>query len=309
MPPRSAVARIQQFTTLTQAAATFGWGAYQWPHSPVWAVAGAVAIALSHLLLLAFQFSLMLAVGRGDAEHRPGSRDVLHAWLAEAWHAARVFGWRQPFAWRRVPDSVPDASTGRTGIVFIHGFACNRGFWTPWLLRARAAGVPYIAVNLEPVFGPIDDYALTIDAAVRRLAQATGRPPLLVCHSMGGLAARAWLRAGGQAAQVAHIVTIGSPHSGTWLARWSRSPNARQMRLASEWVQALASHTAAQPAGLFTCWYTNCDNIVFPARTATLPGADNRYLPGAAHVDLAFHPQVMAQTFAQAAACDHVSRT
>jgi triacylglycerol esterase/lipase EstA (alpha/beta hydrolase family) len=101
---------------------------------------------------------------------------------------------------------------------------------------------------------------------------------------------------------VAHVVTIGSPHQGTWLARFSRSHNARQMREASAWIRALAQHTASLPAGLFTCWYTNCDNIVFPARTAMLSGADNRFIAGAAHVDLAFHPQVMSHTFALAAA-------
>jgi triacylglycerol lipase len=41
------------------------------------------------------------------------------------------------------------------------------------------------------VFGGIDDYAPLIEQAVQQVTQATGRPPLLVCHSMGGLAARA----------------------------------------------------------------------------------------------------------------------
>ena len=50
--------------------------------------------------------------------------------------------------------------------------------------------------------------------------------------------------------------------------------------------------------GKFTCWYTNCDNIVFPASTATMPGADNRLVRGVAHVELAFHPQVMRDSMA-----------
>jgi hypothetical protein len=43
---------------------------------------------------------------------------------------------------------------------------------------------------------------------------------------------------------------------------------------------------------LFTCYYSSCDNIVFPVSTATLPGADNRYVNGVAHVHLAFQPQL-----------------
>jgi hypothetical protein len=34
--------------------------------------------------------------------------------------------------------------------------------------------------------------------------------------------------------------------------------------------------------------------VVIPASTATLPGADNRLVRGAAHVELAFEPRVIA---------------
>ena len=68
------------------------------------------------------------------------------------------------------------------------------------------------------------------------------------------------------------------------------------MRTDSPWVAGL--HCDEPTARRFTCWYTNCDNIVFPPRTATLAGADNRFLPGAAHVDLAFRREVMDATFA-----------
>ena len=40
-----------------------------------------------------------------------------------------------------------------------------------------------------------------------------------------------------------------------------------------------------------TCFYSHCDNIVFPPVTATLQGADNRHLPGVAHVQMADHPE------------------
>jgi triacylglycerol lipase len=37
---------------------------------------------------------------------------------------------------------------------------------------------------------------------------------------------------------------------------------------------------------------------VFPVSTALLPGADNRHVPGAPHVALAFHPTVMRESLA-----------
>jgi len=44
-----------------------------------------------------------------------------------------------------------------------------------------------------------------------------------------------------------------------------------------------------------TCYYSHCDNIVFPASRATLEGADNRHLPGVAHVQMADHPEPRAE--------------
>ena len=43
----------------------------------------------------------------------------------------------------------------------------------------------------------------------------------------------------------------------------------------------------------FVCFWSRCDNIVFPTRSATLPEADNRHLRATAHVQMALHPDVI----------------
>jgi triacylglycerol lipase len=300
MHPRSQLARLQQFVPIGLFAAAAGAIVWLWPRSPLLACAAALLIAFFHAIPLAIEtFVLLPLAARGDPAPPPSARQLVAAWAREVVHDVVVFGWRQPFAWRREPDRL-QAAPGRAGIVFIHGFICNRGFWTPWMREARARGHAFVAVNLEPVFCSIDDYCDTIDRAVQAVTQATGRPPMLVCHSMGGLAARAWLRHCGGHERAAHVVTIGSPHHGTWLARFSRLDNGRQMRVGCDWLTALPVPDA-RSAGKFTCWYSNCDNVVFPPSTATLPGADNRLLEGAAHVELAFRPAVVEHTFALAA--------
>jgi len=115
---------------------------------------------------------------------------------------------------------------------------------------------------------------------------------------MGGLALRAWLRAADNEARVHHVVTIGTPHGGTWLGRFSQVTNGSQMRLGSAWLTQLRSVESPQRYARFTCWYTNCDNIVFPTSTGSLPGADNRLMRGVAHVSLAFDAQVMQSSLA-----------
>jgi len=301
MQPRSSLARLQQATTLSLLAAALAWLAWHWDSSPMRASAGFLVIAMSYSLFLAIEFVALRFTAGEDPAPRPTWAELACAWLAETAMAPRVFGWRQPFRWRAVPDLLETAPVQppRRGAVFIHGFVCNRGFWTPWLERLRASGHPFVAVNLEPVFGSIDEYVPIIEDAVRRVTQASGLPPVLVCHSMGGLAARAWLRATSADDRVHHIITIGSPHHGTWLGRFSYLTNGRQMRLRSAWLQALQQHSEPSRCTKFTCWYSNCDNIVFPVSGATLPGAHNRLVRGVAHVNLGFHREVMADSLAK----------
>jgi len=294
------LAQLQRLITLTLVAAAFGWLLWFLGDSPFMAVAGFLAIALGYTAFLALEFVFLHHVNKRDPAPQPSWGELLRAWLGETLAAPRVFCWRQPFRMNAVPDQLaPDpAMQGRRGVVFVHGFFCNRGLWTPWLQRVRASGQAFVAVNLEPLFGSIDDYAPQIDEAVRRVTDATGLPPLLVCHSMGGLAVRAWLKRMRAESRVFHVVTIGTPHRGTWLARFGHGHNGRQMRLQSDWQAQLDHEMPADRHALFTCWYSNCDNIVFPASTATLPGADNRLIRGAAHVQMAFLPEVMDPTLA-----------
>jgi len=300
------LARLQQVTTLLLLIAACAWAAWFWRASPVLAVGGAALIALGYAVFLAVEFVALRLTDPDSSVPVPTWGQLLRAWAGEALVAPRVFCWRQPFRSDAVADHLPPLTEGTApcGVVLVHGFVCNRGFWTPWLHALRERGHAFVAVNLEPLFGSIDDYAVVIDRAVSQVTAATGRAPILVCHSMGGLAARAWLRHHGRgqpgdAVRAAGLITIGTPHGGTWLGRFSRMANGRQMRLQSDW---LADLTGCEPHGCHAnviCWYSNCDNIVFPASTATLPGADNRLVPGVAHVALAFHDEVMRASLAK----------
>ena len=260
-----------------------------------WLALGALLLALLHMPLMALEFVLLRWANRDEPAPRPTLRELLRAWIAEAVGALWVFGWLLPWRWRRFDDQLPADATGRRGLVLVHGFVCNRGIWNPWWPHLSARGVPCIALNLEPVFGPIDAYVPLIEAAVQRLRAATGQPPLIVAHSMGGLAVRAWLRDRGGDARVHGVITIGTPHHGTWLGRLARFGNTQQMRRHSPWLEQLAASEPPLRYRRFTCFYGHCDNVVFPCSTATLPGADNRHLRGHAHVHMLRHPAVLAE--------------
>lgn len=289
------IARLQRLLVFTVLASAGGWWwvsgvqGVGWP----WRITVATLILLPHAPVLAFEFVLLAVFGNHRPAPRPSAWALVRAWAGEVLWGVQTFGWRQPFRSNAVPDHLPvraPTDVGRRGVLLVHGYVCNRGLWNPWMRRLRRLDVPFIAVTMEPPFGSIDEYAGTIDAAVRRLHAATGQHPLIVCHSMGGLAARRWLNTCDGASRCAGIVTVGSPHHGTWLARFAFTHNARQMRRGSAWLGALAD--AGPAVASFICFYGHCDNIVFPAATATLPGADNRHLPGLAHVHMLSSPEV-----------------
>jgi len=293
------LARLQQLVvvTLLGLAAAWAWH-FARVGSPVLAVVGAVLIAFCHAPVLAIEFALLSWLNRRDTAPPAALAQLLGAWWGEVRTSARVFGWLQPFRSHAVPDFLPPGAA-RRGVLLVHGYFCNRGLWNPWLLRLRAQGVPCIAVTMEPAFGSIDDYADALEAAAQRLRSATGLAPVVVAHSMGGLAVRAWLNARAASTPLQdrphRVLTIGSPHRGTFLAQFGLTRNAVQMRLGHEWHTGLAGREQAEGFGRFTCFYGHCDNVVFPASTATLPGADNRHLPGCAHVQMAYHPEVVAE--------------
>ena len=259
---------------------------------PFVAISGTLILGFGYAVFLAAEFLMLYLVQRADVAPRPSVRQLLIAWCQEARIALRVFLWRQPFRSVVEPDHLPADRQGQPGVVLVHGFVCNRGLWNPWMRSLRAANVAFVAVNLEPVFGSIDCYTDAIETAVARVEAATKTTVVLVGHSMGGLAIRAWLARFDAAPRVRRVLTIASPHQGTWLARFGFTAGARELRLLSPWLIALAERETLERYALFSCYFGHCDNIVFPAACGTLPCAENIHVPGTAHLQMAFEPTV-----------------
>jgi triacylglycerol esterase/lipase EstA (alpha/beta hydrolase family) len=236
-------------------------------------------------VILAFELIMAFRCNRQQSVPRAGPAALAQAWATEFRAGIRVFCWNQPFLAHTWPDHlVPAGAEPARGVILVHGFVCNRGVWNSWLERLAHRSIPVIAVNLEPVFCGIDRYAAAIEDAVLAMTDATGLAPIVVAHSMGGLVVRHWWALPGNRSRLQHVITLGTPHHGTWLARFSPSANARQMRLGSAWLHALQQRERGSPASDMTCFYSHCDNVVFPALTASMAGADNRHLDHAAHL-------------------------
>jgi pimeloyl-ACP methyl ester carboxylesterase len=270
-----------------------------WSWSPWLAATVFCGALIGFSALLAVQCAAIGRLNGTEPAPRATSVQLVCAWWHETVVAARVFLWYQPFRPARYADQF-QTGHGVRGIVLVHGFLCNRGVWAHWLPVLQQNRIPYCAPTLEPMFCSIDDYVPILDAAVRKMAAATGLPPLIVCHSMGGLVVRAWLRTNQVEQRAFRIVTIGTPHHGTVIGRHfphlTRLTNAEQMRYLSPWLVALAQQEDAARRRIFVCFYSNCDNIVAPMSTATLPDSDNRFVDGVPHLALVFNDNVLQQT-------------
>ncbi|MEO6363736.1 MAG: alpha/beta fold hydrolase [Caldimonas sp.] len=288
------LARLQRVIAFTLLLFVAVWAGIciQWGDAR-WAPGGLLLVLGVYLAVLGLQFLFLRASYRRGDSLAPRSSELISSWMAEALAAPRVFLWRQPFRSLSESDLSGPSFAGQRGVVLVHGFFCNRGIWNPWMKRFRAQGIPFAAVNLEPVFGPIDDYRGAIDAAVLSLHGDTGLAPIIVAHSMGGLAVRTWLATPGAIDRFHRVVTIASPHRGTRLARFGHTANGIQMRENGSWLEQLVSREDRSCWQRFVCFWSHCDNIVFPTPSATLPGADNRHLRATPHVRMVDHAEVI----------------
>jgi len=288
------MARLLLATILLLQLATalaIGWGAlHWWPQGGPW---GAALLALACVLVvrLAINLNNFVMAARAASvtpeQHRLDWRGALRLFYTEfrasmlttSWHMLR-------------PNRNLHLAAGMP-VLLVHGYGCNSGYWVHLSARLRRAGISHLALDLEPIGGSIDQYAERLHAALERLCQAAGSPrAIIVAHSMGGLASRAYLRRFG-AARVARVITLGTPHHGTALANLGPGVNAREMQLGSPWLAALAAAETAETRALFVSLWSHHDNIVAPQDSSFLPGARNIAFSGIGHVALGADARIL----------------
>lgn len=265
-----------------------------------WSTAQAVGLAAAlfvalRLLVVAVSFAFFHAFpSRAAPAGRLGLGRSLRLYAGEVVGMILFFVVIQPFErfWLG-GDRLGRASGGRPPLLLVHGFRCNRGVWF-WLReRLESMGWVVATINLEPPGAGIDAYAPVIARRIDEVLAATGADQLiLVAHSMGGLAARAYLRRDGNA-RVAGLVTLGSPHLGSRLAALAWGSDGRQMRVGNTWLQALAAPGAAPLPVRCVSIYSRHDNQVMPRECAMLPGAENIEVDGLGHLGMLFSPSML----------------
>jgi triacylglycerol esterase/lipase EstA (alpha/beta hydrolase family) len=261
--------------------------------------ASATALLLVPLFALGLPLLLQfLVIGTSMLRSRMPGQGAL--WWQALWGEFRaaltVFLLRQPWPKQSLAVMLPTpahAGPAKLPVLLVHGYICNHRVWDNMADALRQAGHPVLAVDLEPLFASIDDYADKLEQAANTLLAATSATQLvLVGHSMGGLVIRAWMRACGST-RVARVITLGSPHQGTHIARTAMTTNGAQMIWRSDWLQALQNSETPAVRRLLHIALTHQDNIVYPQREQVLEGAAVTQFSGIGHLQMCLSPVVI----------------
>ncbi len=186
---------------------------------------------------------------------------------------------------------VRDVEAAGTPIVLVHGIVDNRSVFT--LLRrglSRRGFGRVSTLNYSILTGDVRVAAARLAQEVEAICAETGYERLhVVGHSMGGLIARYYVTRLGGDARVHTLVTLGSPHAGTWTAYGWPSSLTRQLRPGSPLMRELAG-PAPGCRTRFLCYWSDLDQVMFPQHTAALEHPDldvtNIRLHGVGHTSI-----------------------
>lgn len=300
------VARLTRLLLLIQLAAAIGIGLAMYHLLPAitpWqaALLGVGSVFLVRLLITANNF-LMAWRHRSATPEQHALRwyQTCRLFAGEFKSSMLTSSWYMPFF---SVSRKNFADTPSLPVLLIHGYGCNSGYWHHLGRGLSAKHITHHAIDLEPVFGSIDDYLPAVHAAIDTLRRESGQEKIIiVAHSMGGLVARAYLCVHG-AAHIAKVITLGVPHHGTGLAEIGIGKNSDQMRCTDDhphsWLRQLAEKESPAHYALFVNIYSHHDNIVSPQTSSYLSGARNLAVSGIGHVALAFHPTTQAMVMAE----------
>ena len=163
-----------------------------------------------------------------------------------------------------------------------HGYVNNGAVWFFTARALEARGYRVFTMD-QPPFACIDTMGDLLAERVDEVLRITSATQLtLIAHSMGGLICRAYLRRHG-GDNVDQLITLGSPHQGTFHARLARGANGLQMRSGNVWLTALGESLVGIP---FTSIYSIHDTIISPQDSSVVIGATNVRLAGVGHVSM-----------------------
>jgi triacylglycerol esterase/lipase EstA (alpha/beta hydrolase family) len=188
-------------------------------------------------------------------------------------------------AYDRANEDADAAPPERRPIVLLHGFGLTQ---TSWIVLGRRLA----RRGLGPLYGTtyfslqsVRISAEQLGAFVDEVLLRSGAERVdIVAHSMGGVVARYYLERLGGARRLGRLITLGSPHRGTLMARYGLAVGARELAVDSPLLADLAAPAPGLP---YTSIWSRSDSIVIPQASSSIaPAGEDRVFDDLGHLSL-----------------------
>jgi triacylglycerol lipase len=184
---------------------------------------------------------------------------------------------------------------GRPPVVLVHGLGGNRGCFTPLRMFLRAVGFARV-YSFGYESQAIPEVSASLVEFVHEILETTGESQVdIVAHSLGGVVSRYAIQRLGLARQTRTLVTLASPHQGTFVARYLNTPQVNALRPESELLRELNEGGLRGLGVRFVAMYSDRDIYVLPKEHMTHPDAENIFLPGLSHSQFLIAPSVLRE--------------
>jgi triacylglycerol esterase/lipase EstA (alpha/beta hydrolase family) len=175
-------------------------------------------------------------------------------------------------------------------VILVHGILGQRHlYWNVMKRRLGADGFRYHECIIP--YGLLGDLRIAArylrDKVLATLRGDEAERVDLVCHSAGGLVARYYMMYLGGAKRVGRVVTMGTPHQGTYFAYTMGLPwivnVARQTRPGSHFLDEISGPGAVPQGVRFYNLWSRTDGLVLPSHNSKLAGSEAVHIPLATH--------------------------
>jgi len=176
-------------------------------------------------------------------------------------------------------------------LVMIHGWGANRSNLYPLAAYLRLNGIKKILFYDYPSRLGAERAAVHFREYLKKHVKG-GRIDL-VCHSMGGIVARAYLQLLGGHRRVDRCITLGTPHKGTYNAYWIPTKVGDELRPDSELIKKLKDTEHLNEKTEIISIIAGSDNIIIPRVNSG--HQNNIFVPDIGHLGMLFSKRVMKE--------------
>ena len=166
-------------------------------------------------------------------------------------------------------------SSSQPPVLFVHGIDDTAAIFDVMRARLERDGLNTHALTMTPPGGQTRLEVLAGQLEQFIIQHLDGQTFDLVGFSMGGLICRYYLQRMNGLARVRRLITLCSPHNGTFVAFMCNRPACLQMRPGSGFLNDLNRDADTLNTVGFTSVYTPTDLMILPASSSRLPAARN----------------------------------